>query len=84
MGKEQLKSLLQELIDKEISLDQSAKILWQLRYYLELKRDCVPGEGTDHDHERLADRQQLLERQRLQLDHYLVDNNIQSINIKEL
>ena len=84
MGKEQLKSLLQELIDKEISIDQSAKILWQLRYYIELKRDYALDEGMGLEQEYLADRQQLLERTRLQLDHYFVVNDIRSIKIKEL
>lgn len=36
------------------------------------------------EQEYLADRMQMLERTRLQLDHYLVFNYIQSINIREL
>ena len=83
MNQEQLKDLLQQLIDKEVSLDQSAKILWQLRLYEESLRDeqYVSRNNVDVDGDTLGNLRMTTERHRLQLDHYLVTNGI-SIQIK--
>lgn len=78
MEKEKLKDLLQQLIDKEVSLDQSAKILWQLRLYEESLRDeqYVSRNNVDVDGDTLGNLRMATERHRLQLDHYLVTNGI--------
>ena len=78
MEKEKLKDLLQQLIDKEVNLDQSAKILWQLRLYEESLRDeqYMSRNNVDIDGDTLGNLRMATERHRLQLDHYLVTNGI--------
>ena len=84
MKQEQLESLLRELLEKHVSLDNAAKILWQARLYIEYRDDetyCTEREEY-HDNNELCHTR--TERARLQLEHYFVVNNIQSIKIEDI
>lgn len=76
MKQPEFKDLLQELIDKEISLDQSAKILWQLRMYTEAQQNERYAEVRNADVDTRGNLGHTTELHRLQLEHYLVINGI--------
>ena len=72
----ELKKLLQELIEKDVSLEAAANILWQWKRLEEAKaeRDHANSRGADPD--AVGYLHQASERNRLQLEHYLVVANI--------
>ena len=76
MKNPEIKDLLQELIDKEISLDQSAKILWQLRTYTEAQENEHYAVLRNIDTDERCNLAKTTERHRQQLEHYLVINGI--------
>ena len=75
---------MQELIDKEISLDQSAKILWQLRTYTEAQQNERHAAVRSADPDTQRDISHFTEMHRLQLEHYLVINGISRQIIERL
>lgn len=75
---------MQELIDKEISLDQSAKILWQLRTYTEAQQNERHAAVRSADTDTQRDISHFTEMHRLQLEHYLVINGISRQIIERL
>ena len=84
MKQPEFKDLLQELIDKEISLDQSAKILWQLRTYTEAQQNERHAAVRSADPDTQRDISHFTEMHRLQLEHYLVINGISRQIIERL
>ena len=84
MKQPEFKDLLQELIDKEISLDQSAKILWQLRTYTEAQQNERHAAVRSADPETQRDISHFTEMHRLQLEHYLIINGISRPIIERL
>ena len=70
------KALLQELIDKDVSLEAAANILWQWKRWEDAKaeRDHANSRGANPD--AVGYLHQASERNRLQLEHYLVVANI--------
>lgn len=82
MKSEMFEALLREIQEKHIGLDLAAKILWQLRIYIEYKTDekyCSCKDSTE-----LIDCRTKTEHARLQLEHYLVVAGIESISIDRL
>lgn len=85
MKQEQLKMLLQELMDKGLDLDKCAKILWQIRLYVESKRNLnILRQSKTADRDYISFHEQQTERARLQLDHYIVSYGIESVTISKL
>ena len=84
MKQPEFKDLLQELIDKEISLDQAAKILWQLRTYTEAQQNERHAAVRSADPDTQRDISHFTEMHRLQLEHYLVINGISRPIIERL
>lgn len=84
MKQPEFKDLLQELIDKEISLDQSAKILWQLRTYTEAQQNERHAAVRSADPDTQRDISHFTEMHRLQLEHYLIINGISRPIIERL
>lgn len=82
MKQPEIKDLLQELIDKDINLDQSAKILWQLRTYTEAQENEHYARLRDID--TVCSLENITERHRLQLEHYLVVAGISKSIIERL
>ena len=76
MKQEQLKCLLQELIDKDVNLDQSAKILWQWKKWENAKADERYAYHCDAAIATMSNLIQTSKRHRLQLEHYMVEANI--------
>lgn len=71
-----LKELLQELIDKEVSLEKSANILWQWKIYEAAKDEERYGIERDASPDAQTHLHRVSESHRLQLEHYLVVANI--------
>ena len=84
MKQPEFKDLLQELMDKEISLDQSAKILWQLRTYTEAQQNERHAAVRSADPDTQRDISHFTEMHRLQLEHYLIINGISRPIIERL
>lgn len=84
MKQPEFKDLLQELIDKEISLDQSAKILWQLRTYTEAQQNERHAAVRSADPDTQRNISHTTEMHRLQLEHYLIINGISRQIIERL
>ena len=84
MKQPEFKDLLQELIDKEISHDQSAKILWQLRTYTEAQQNERHAAVRSADPDTQRDISHFTEMHRLQLEHYLIINGISRPIIERL
>lgn len=84
MKQPEIKDLLQELIDKNICLDQSARILWQLRIYHEARENLRYAELRNADPDTLCNLTMTTEKHRLQLEHYLVINDISRTLINRL
>ena len=76
MKQPDIKDLLQELIDKDVSLDAAANILWQWKRWQEAKEDERYAAIRDTDADTRGNLSQIAERNRLQLEHYLVVANI--------
>lgn len=71
-----LKELLQELIDKNVSLEKSANILWQWKIYEAAKEEERYGKVRDASPDAQEHLHRVAEAHRLQLEHYLVVANI--------
>lgn len=84
MKQPEFKDLLQELIDKDINLDQSAKILWQLRMYTEAQQNERHAAVRSADPDTKRDISHFTEMHRLQLEHYLIINGISRPIIERL
>ena len=84
MKQPEFKDLLQEMIDKDINLDQSAKILWQLRIYTEAQQNEHFAELRNADTDMRCNMAKTTERHRLQLEHYLIINGISRHIIERL
>ena len=80
----ELKMLLQELIDKDVSLDAAANILWQWKRWKEAKEDERYAAIRDADADTRCNLSQTAERNRLQLEHYLVVGRISQDLINNL
>ena len=76
MTQEDLKTLLQELIDKEVSLEKAANILWQWKKWENAKADERYAYLCDADIATMSNLIQTSKRHRLQLEHYMVEANI--------
>ena len=72
----ELKKLLQELIDGEVSLEKSANILWQWKKWEEAKEEERNAYHRDADIDTMSNLIQTSKRNRLQLEHYMVEANI--------
>ena len=72
----ELKKLLQELIDGEVSLEKSANILWQWKKWEEAKEVERDAYHRDADIDTMSNFIQTSKRNRLQLEHYMVEANI--------
>ena len=72
----ELKKLLQELIDCEVSLEKSANILWQWKKWEEAKEEERDAYHRDVDIDTMSNLIQTSKRNRLQLEHYMVEANI--------
>ena len=72
----ELKKLLQELIDGEVSLEKSANILWQWKKWEEAKEEERDAYHRDADIDTMSNFIQTSKRNRLQLEHYMVEANI--------
>ena len=72
----ELKKLLQELIDGEVSLEKSANILWQWKKWKEAKEEERDAYHRDADIDTMSNFIQTSKRNRLQLEHYMVEANI--------
>ena len=72
----ELKKLLQELIDGEVSLEKSANILWQWKKWKEAKEEERDAYHRDADIDTMSNLIQTSKRNRLQLEHYMVEANI--------
>ena len=77
-----LKDILQELIDKDVSLEKCANILWQWKIYEAAKEEERDGIERDAGPDAQAHLHRVSESHRLQLQHYMVeaDLNQQLIN----
>lgn len=84
MIQEVLESLLNELQQKHVNLDNSSKILWQLRLYIEYRDEERYHSGNGGYTDTMIDYHNKMNQAKLQLEHYLLENNIQSINIKDI
>ena len=71
-----IKPLLQELIDGEVSLEKSANILWQWKKWEEAKEEERDAYHRDADIDTMSNLIQTSKRNRLQLEHYMVEANI--------
>ena len=71
-----IKPLLQELIDSDVSLEKSANILWQWKKWEEAKEEERDAYHRDADLDTMSNLIQTSKRNRLQLEHYLVEANI--------
>lgn len=69
-------ALLQELIDKDVSLPKAASILWQWKIWEEAKEEERDGIERDAGPDAQAHLHRVAESHRLQLEHYLVVANI--------
>ena len=76
MKQPEIKPLLQELIDVEVSLEKSANILWQWKKWEEAKEEERNAYHRDADIETMSNIIQTSKRNRLQLEHYMVEANI--------
>ena len=78
-----LEALLREIIDRRIGLDLAAKILWQLRRYMEYRKEekYVASAGST---EEALDCHSKTHHARLQLEHYLLLGGIESVKIDRL
>ena len=76
MNKTDIKPILQELIDKEVSLDAAANILWQWKRWKEAKENERYAAIRDADADTRYNLSQTTERNRLQLEHYLIVGRI--------
>ena len=76
MKQPEIKDLLQELIDKDVNLDQSAKILWQMRAYMESCDNIEYAISHGKDSDVIYDLKHSANQARLQLEHYMVEANI--------
>ena len=74
--KVKLKDILQELIDKDVSLEKCANILWQWKIYEAAKEEERDGIERDAGPDAQAHLHRVSESHRLQLEHYLVVANI--------
>ena len=72
----ELKKLLQELIDGEVSLEKSANILWQWKIYEAAKEEERDGIARDACPDAQDYLHRVSESHRLQLEHYMVEANI--------
>ena len=79
-----LKELLQELIDKDVSLEKSANILWEWKAWEVAKENERYKKSRHAEADELEFFHQLTERHRLQLEHYLVEANISQEMINKL
>lgn len=84
MIQEVLELLLNELQRKHVNLDNSSKILWQLRLYIEYRDEERYHSGNGGYTDTMIDYHAKMNQAKLQLEHYLLENNIQSINIKDI
>lgn len=84
MNKPNIKPILQELIDKDVPLEAAANILWQWKRWEEAKaeRDHANSRGADPD--AVGYLHQASERNRLQLEHYLIVGRISQDLINRL
>ena len=80
----ELKKLLQELIDKEVPLETAANILWQWKRWREAKEEEEYADMRDTDADTRCNLSQTTERNRLQLEHYLVVGRISQDLINRL
>lgn len=79
-----LRTLIQELIDKNISLDQAASILWELKNYRDAKIAVQYANVHGSDADTFCFLGQQAERHRLQMEHYLVVAGISQPLIEKL
>ena len=76
MRQPEIKPLLQELIDGDVSLEKSANILWQWKKWEEAKEEERYAYHRDADIDTMSNLIQTSKRNRLQLEHYMVEANI--------
>jgi len=72
IGNEEVEALMREMIERHIGLDLSAKILWQLRIFMECK-DSEKYLASKGASDELLECHVNTERARQQLDHYLTE-----------
>lgn len=70
------KALLQELIEKDVSLPKAANILWQWKIWEEAKEEERYGIARGANRDAQAHLHKVAEMHRLQLEHYMVVANI--------
>lgn len=80
----ELKKLLQELIDKDVSLEKSANILWQWKVWEEAKDEERYGIARNAGQDAMAHLHKVAEMHRLQLEHYMVVGRISQDLINRL
>lgn len=78
------KKLLQELIDKDVSLPKAASILWQWKIWEEAKEEERDGIERDAGPDAQAHLHRVAESHRLQLEHYLIVGRISQDLINRL
>ena len=71
MKQEELRELLEKIINKGLDLDKTAKLLWSLRYYHECKDEYAAAQKAGEDQDNISFRFQNMERARLQLNNYM-------------
>lgn len=76
MNKPDIKPILQELTDKDVSLPKAASILWQWKIWEEAKEEERYGIARGAGRDAQAHLHKVAEMHRLQLEHYLVVANI--------
>ena len=64
------------MIDGEVSLEKSANILWQWKKWEAAKEEERDAYHRDADIDTISNLIQTSKRNRLQLEHYLVEANI--------
>lgn len=77
-------ALLQELIDKNVSLPKAASILWQWKIWEEAKEEERDGIERDAGPDAQAHLHRVAESHRLQLEHYLIVGRISQDLINRL